>query len=297
MRKLTKHEEALLRKIVSIYKSSSANNVPELQVAKIIRNELDFFAIKWETNHKPQVTIYKPKSHNLSDAEVDKIYFQIADFIYFLEELEKANFIKLQNIPSENQEDYTILYDRDKYIYNNSDNSFWQNMPNVDFQGNSYTVKAIVSLEGWKTFYTDFANDLDKYGMTIIYPLPLLVDFVENDFKTLEQRQFDEELQTAKETLKETKNTLKATQKAFIVTLLTLLATVGIGVWQKYSQQGIDSEQINSVVSAIKEHKTVTIDSVKTLPNDTFNVNIIQPKAKPALKPQQNPLEQPILKN
>lgn len=123
-----------------------------------------------------------------------------------------------------------------------------------------------------------------------------LVDFAK-DFKTVEQRRFEEELKTAKETLEETKNTLKITQKAFIGTLLTLLATIGIGIWQKCSQQEIDTEQINSITTAIKEHKTVTIDSIKILPADTFNVNIIQPKAKPAPKPTQNPLKQPLPNN
>lgn len=123
-----------------------------------------------------------------------------------------------------------------------------------------------------------------------------LIDFAK-DFKTVEQRRFEEELKTAKETLEETKNTLKITQKAFIGTLLTLLATIGIGIWQKCSQQEIDTEQINSITTAIKEHKTVTIDSIKILPADTFNVNIIQPKAKPAPKPTQNPLKQPLPNN
>ena len=298
MRKLTKQEETFLEKIVSFHKRSSADSIPELHVAKILRNELDFFAIKWETNSKPQITIYKPKSEKISDSEIDNIYFQIANFIYFLEELEEAKFIKIQRIPTENQEEFTILYDREKYTYDSESDIFWQIMPSVNYHGNAYDiVKALVSLEGWKTFYTDFAKDLDKYGMAIIYPLPLLEDFVENNFKTLEQRQFDEELQTAKETLEETKNTLKVTRRAFVVTLITLFTSIGIGVWQKHSPQEIGSEQINTIISAIKEQKTVTIDSVRALPDDTFNVNLIQPKAKPAPKQQQNPLKQPIPSN
>ena len=63
-----------------------------------------------------------------------------------------------------------------------------------------------------------------------------LIDFAK-DFKTVEQRRFEEELKTAKETLEETKNTLKITQKAFIGTLLTLLDTIGIDIWHKCSQQ------------------------------------------------------------
>lgn len=56
----------------------------------------------------------------------------------------------------------------------------------------------------------------------------------------------------------------------------------------------VTNQQLNSIITAIKEQKTVTIDSIKALPADTFNVNIIQPKAKPAPKPTQNPLKQPL---
>lgn len=287
MRKFTKPEEALLEKIVSIHQSSSADSIPELQVAKLLRNELDFFAIKWETKSKPQITIYKPKSEKISNSEIDNIYFQIADFIYFLEELENAKFIKIQRIPTENQEEFTILYDREKYSYDSESDIFWQIMPGVNFLGNSYDiVKALVSLEGWKTFHTDFACDLDKYGMAIIYPLPLLIDFVENNYKTIEHRRFEEQL-------KEAKKSTCWSRVAAIGAIATLLLTL----CQTYCSDKNDSEQINSVVSAIKEHKTVTIDSVKALPADTFNVNIIQPKVKPAPKLQQYPTKQPISQN
>ena len=59
----------------------------------------------------------------------------------------------------------------------------------------------------------------------------------------------------------------------------------------------VTNQQLNSIITAIKEQKTVTIDSIKVLPADTFDVNIIQPKAKPAPKPAQNPLKQPLPNN
>ena len=59
----------------------------------------------------------------------------------------------------------------------------------------------------------------------------------------------------------------------------------------------VTNQQLNSIITAIKEQKTVTVDSIKVLPADTFNVNIIQQKAKPAPKPQQEPLKQPLPNN
>ena len=119
-----------------------------------------------------------------------------------------------------------------------------------------------------------------------IIPTTDLIELVKNKFKTPEQRRFEKQLKEAK---KSTCWSRVATIGAIATLLLTLCQT--------YCSDKNDSEQINSVISAIKEHKTVTINRVKTLPNDTFNVNIIQPKAKPAPKPTQNPLKQPLPNN
>lgn len=118
-----------------------------------------------------------------------------------------------------------------------------------------------------------------------IIPTTDLIELVKNKFKTPEQRRFEEQLEEAKD----------STCWSRIAAILAFF-TLAITFFQTCCDKQNNSEQLNSIITAIKEQKTVTVDSIKVLPADTFDVKIIQPKAKPALKPQQNPLKQPIPK-
>lgn len=42
--------------------------------------------------------------------------------------------------------------------------------------------------------YIDIVKYLEKYANKIIYPLPLLEDFVENKYKSIEQRNFEKQI-------------------------------------------------------------------------------------------------------
>ena len=106
-----------------------------------------------------------------------------------------------------------------------------------------------------------------------------LIDFAK-DFKTIEQRRSDEQICTA---------------------WMGIIVAICIGISTPFITQCIseddEQEKLEHIVNAIKEQKTVTIDSVKALSADTFNVNIIQPKVKPAPKLQQYTTKQPISQN
>lgn len=125
-----------------------------------------------------------------------------------------------------------------------------------------------------------------------IIPTTTLIDIAKYDFKTIEQRRFEEQLKVADDTLVETKRTLIKTRHTFYATIAALIVSIISGFYQSCSQQEIDSEQINRIISAINKQKTVTIDSVKLFPNDTFNVNVIRPKVKTTPKSQHSQLKQ-----
>lgn len=100
-----------------------------------------------------------------------------------------------------------------------------------------------------------------------------LVDFAK-DFKTVEQRRFEEQLKEAKESLVTSQKGLKISQRSFIVAILTLLGTIGFGIWQKCTQQEIDSKQIDAIISAIKEQKFISIDKFPDIIPDTLNIRV-----------------------
>lgn len=121
--------------------------------------------------------------------------------------------------------------------------------------------------------------DLWEFLCNHFYVTNGLIDFA-TDFKSIEQRRSDEQNCTA---------------------WMGIIAAIGIGIATPFITQCISEKdeqvKIEQIVNAIKEHNTMSIDSIKTLPADTFNVNIIQPKAKPTPKSQQTPSKQPIPKN
>lgn len=134
-----------------------------------------------------------------------------------------------------------------------------------------------------KTENSEFVYEtLSRYHNCRIIPSAQLIDIRNNNFKTIEQRRFEKQL-------KEAKRSTCWSRVASIIAFITLIFTLCQTCCDK--QNG--SKQINRIVSVIKEHKTVSIDSVKVLPNDTFNVNVIQSK----VPKQQDSLKQPIPQN
>lgn len=140
-----------------------------------------------------------------------------------------------------------------------------------------------------KTENSEFVyKTLSRYHNCRIIPSAQLIDIRNNDFKTIEQRRFERELQVAKETLKDTKEALITSQKAlkvsnysFVIAICSLIATIIFGFWQTCAEQTINHEQIDSITSAIKGNNLVVIDSVKIHHTDTVKVEVEEPNNAP----------------
>lgn len=108
-----------------------------------------------------------------------------------------------------------------------------------------------------------------------IIPTTTLIDIAENDFKTVEQRRFDEQ----------NCSTWIGIVTAIVIGIMSPILSKCI------SEKG-EQEKIEQIVNAINKQKTVTIDSVKVFPKDTFNVKVIHPKVKTMPKSQHSQLKQ-----
>lgn len=116
----------------------------------------------------------------------------------------------------------------------------------------------------------DLWNMLNSY----YYVTNSLIDFAK-DFKTVEQRRFDEQ----------NCSTWIGIVTAIVIGIMSPILSKCI------SEKG-EQEKIEQIVNAINKQKTVTIDSVKVFPKDTFNVKVIHPKVKTMPKSQQPQLNQ-----
>lgn len=208
MRLFSQSENKIIKAFVET-KSRGIDAIQHLQAAKFLREQFDFFALKWTVGEAPSVSIYHRHTDESSKKEeYDKLYFKVADFIYFLKELESIGFIAIQTITKKQERKYSLLFDRKKYKYNEEKNEFipinehpidtndfirGDTPPFEEVSPGTYILLQVDRHE----INLDFANDLERYGLGIIYPLPLAVDYVYHNFQTLEQRQFEKQMGTA----------------------------------------------------------------------------------------------------
>ena len=182
MRKFTKAEKKLLSFFVD---EQNKNQIQNLQVAKILRENVPFFAISWETEPKGKITIYVNKTDEPTDwSEVQNTFMSISDFMYFLKELESYQFIKfvtMSNLNDDNND--KMIFDRSKLAYNTEFESFASASP-VSIKGCKGTT---FFQTNHSDYYLDVANELNDLSNKIIYPLPVLREYVRNSYKTQEE--------------------------------------------------------------------------------------------------------------
>ena len=261
MRKFTEQENQWIKNFVE-QKEKGLSCIQDLQIAKILRTEFSFFALKWTYGEKPQISLYNREEDK---DKLEKQYYNICDFIYFIKELELLGFIAIQK-PFLKKEDaeLSILYDRDKYIYNETSNTFepkealdlrsiitcssTNEIPMEKLDNGTYVLFQIGQTQN---INLDFAYDLQKYGLGFIYPLPLAVDYVNNDFKTLEERHHDEEMKVALDSAEESRKAAKTALWSFVVAIISLVVSIVIPMC---SSQKIDSDQFTTIEKAIKDN-------------------------------------------
>lgn len=108
------------------------------------------------------------------------------------------------------------------------------------------------------TLVNYYNNNLWEFLCSYYYVTNGLKDFAK-DFKSIEQRRSD----------KQNRITLLGIIVSFVIGIGSPLLT-------KCISQDDEQEKQEYIESAIKETKTVIIDSIKTSPTDTLNVNLIQ---------------------
>lgn len=264
MRELTPKEQELLRQIVTLKKEGKLSY---LQAGKFLKKELSCFALKWQTKPNVQLTIYVAPEEDAAKSEVHKSYFDVSDFVYFIKELHINNFIELQTLQSKNKEeniddDSMMLYDRDIYEYNKDTDEFWTKETETEFMGKKCKMKALAYIKNKSVVYLDIVQNLNKYANAIIYPLPRLIDYVEHDFKTIEQRRFEKQTR---------------------LTWISILVALAIGILSPFISHYISNR--NESITPASTVDTVPVikstDSIQAIPAiqfDTLDIKVLAPR-------------------
>lgn len=200
-----------------------------LRVAKLIQKELSCLAIKWEKNGRIQIF-----AKELKEDEAYRKYLKISDFLYFISELEEQKMIKIQAVsPDSAKDEYKVLYDKEKVKYNPTITGVSYDKDAFELMEKSPTSKKEYFIPNFlKISNISIAKYLENYVYNkIIYPLPLLEDYVKNDFKTVEQRNFEKQLNDANkkhnEQMNEARKSLCTSRWSFLIATITLfLSTI-----------------------------------------------------------------------
>ena len=181
MRELTTNEKQIIHTLL-YYKESG--KIEELQVMRLLRRNLNCMAIGWELNPKPVISIYYKDGYDKTN--LDRDYFELCDFLYFIDELVENKYVAIQYSSSINENEVRLLYNKDLYMYSKDLGTFCYK--------NEYGKKVFVASPKVITNnYLNFAQKLEMYANAIIYPLPLLKDFHDNIFLSVEQRRYEKQ--------------------------------------------------------------------------------------------------------
>lgn len=272
MRLFTEKENTMIRKLVNAKKTGDVKN---LEVGYLLKKELTCFALKWNIDPTPTVTLFMESDGKEHSKNIDDNYFSIADFIYFIEELESRSFIKLQHIPTSEEDKPGLLYDKDKYEYNANRDEFYPKVAKqeITFQGSKYVLTSFSLPRDKQIFYNDFAIDLERCASSIIYPLPLAESYVANNFRTLEDKRYQENNKLALNSIKIANLTLILSAFAFVSSAIGSYYSY-LSYKQSDNPVELSASQLCQIDSIIRVHSIS--EPIRIVSNDTIKVINVQ---------------------
>lgn len=265
LRTLFPKEQEIVRKLVDLKGDGKNINLQNYQAGKVLEEivRFNFAAIKWDVNKQEPIYIFYEKNEERDEALSS--YFTLCDFLYLLEDLEKSGLIAIQSVSSNEER---LLYNRRKHKKEEFDN--WE------FKQEPVGISYLASKRGIQTYKIDIVDYLERFiHLKIIYPRPALFEYVENGFKTIEQKRHDEEMDSLKKQI-------IITRLSAILAFATLFVTALLGIWQQCSSTRIESLDLESIAKSFQYmdysqlpndaiRASDTIEAIDTLSSENFN--------------------------
>lgn len=278
MRKFIDTERDIL---LSINNYKKDNNFQKLWFFRLLADIIPGYYITWNTPTKKyleEVTLFLKEKNKES---IKSQYQKFVDFVLLLDELEKYNLISIRHGGEDASVKNTIFdYNSFELKTINEEKKILDIISQKEVTKNDHFLSHSERL--------DIVDLIKKYHSATIYPLPLLNDFIENDFRSIEERRYDEQL--------------CRTNLSIIVAALAIIIPL---VFEKYCSDNVTTYDAQEIATAIKELKTTELDSI-TQQFDTLEIKVLAPYT-PVVKSdtskrsvprsQQSPLKQPIPKN
>lgn len=279
MREFTNKEKELIKLLV---KYRLTNDYKNLDTAKFVKNYIGVNVIRYSSQ---EITIYIPskrvekiktstpltlkfegKEHNLgnsilgvSNNEIDfHSYYKLADIVNLLRDLERNQLVLISRIDKENIEEPQYYYEG-----NNTTHVF-------DETGKYPILKNKDTGESIELIYAKFTGSIaelfKKYGSGVIFPLESLIDLVNHNFVSLEERNHRDQM-------KKLTISLRISIAAVIVSVL--IPTI-LHFCSKPTK--IDETQFEQYINSIKTEypSTIKVESSDTLKIETIKNTVIK---------------------
>lgn len=252
MREFIPKEREIMQKILSYKKE---NNIKGLWFYRLLAEIAPGYYIKWNSSSQKcfeKVTL----SIKTNDVDFVKLKFQeIVDFILFLDELEEYKLISIRH-PNDKISYREVVYDYNTYDIETVDGNVIPEGARV-FEKNTKVL-----VEGNDEFLhhterLDIVTLIRKYYSSVIYPLPLLDDLVNNGFISIDERRHNQQICRTN------------------ISIWVAAAAIIIPICVDKCSDNVVSNDVQVITTAIKEQKSISIDKFPDILPDTLNVKVI----------------------
>lgn len=229
MTEFSELEQEMLRNMVQLHKSQ--NLCINSWISSLFNDRI---LLKFETlDNNPSVHKMIIKYDGIKEAELLK---KIKYFHFLFERLESGGIIKVDHL---GKVDFTFMV--------------------IDL-GQEYSIADFP--------YRNLFNFFSWFGNNPILVSHFIVELIENEFRTPEQKRFEVQLKKAE-------IQIRIAWAAFSVSFVALIASSVLGMFQMYSETKLDKDQLNQIKQTIQQN-TVP-DVIKTeITNDTLTTRVVE---------------------
>lgn len=238
-------EQEMLKVMVQLFESKNLSVYNWL--SKLFDNKISFKGVHSGNPAECRIEIRQ------NGFEESEIFSKINDLYFLIFRLESAFLIKVNEYEEINHDEINKM---------------------ETYNINSQDLKR-TKMYGFLSYYRNHPIQVSNY----------LIELVENDFKSPEQRRFEKQIEVTNANhnvaMDKARKQINIAWGAFGVSLITLIISFVFGIWEKCSETKIDQSQLNQIKQSI-EQKTLP-DVIKTkITNDTLTTKVVEmPKDKP----------------
>lgn len=189
MRSFSQFEQQILKRIVKARTTESFENFAELHLANLIDTEMGVVAIEWNLDDNYCKVVYKEKIG----------LYKLYELLGLIQYLIDSRLIFVYYISSEIQRKGE-LYNRKKYKKDEIKGQYYSEKDeSLEFEGKEFKVM-YYHMTNSTVIKNSIGHFVAEFSNKMIFPNYSLIDLVNNDFVTIEQKRHNDEMRIMRKT-------------------------------------------------------------------------------------------------